>query len=92
MGSWQCNKSLEAKSSRDIQRLAIAGLDYAYQPLVVPLHERHLKRAPEEGSAQRPVGGDMEHAALVLMVVVSHRCNYLTILGFCDPAEVFNPD
>src|SRR3954465_7451979 len=93
MGSWQCSKRVESKSSGYIQRLRVTLLNHADQPLISPLLEWYLERSPEKSSAKRPFGGDMEHAALVLVVVVPHRCNYLIVLVFLsDSAEIFYPD
>ena len=92
MGSWECNKGPESKSIGNVQRPSVALLNHPDEPLIAPLLERNLKRAPEEGPAQRSVGGDVEHAALVLVVVVPHRCNDLAILALLGyAAEVFDP-
>lgn len=92
MGSGKCNKGLEAKSTGDIQRGCIAFLNHANQPVIAPLLEGNLERTPEKGPAQRSVGGDVEHAALVLVVVVAHRCDDLSVLALLgDAAEIFDP-
>lgn len=84
---------LKAQSTRDIQGLAVAGLDDPNQNVVAPLAEGHLERAPEELPAERLVGCNVKHAARTLMVVVAHRCDDLTVLVLLgNAAEVFNPD
>jgi len=93
MGSWQCNKGGEAKSSGDMQGLDVTGLDHADQPFISPLLKWYLKGPPEKLPADRLGTGDVEHAAFVLVVVVPHRCSDLTVLVLLgEPAEVFNPD
>lgn len=54
---------LKAQSTRDIQGLAVAGLDDPDEDVVVPLLEGDLKRSPEKLPAERLVGCDVEHAA-----------------------------
>lgn len=54
---------LKAQSTRDIQGLAVAGLDDSDQDIVAPLAEGHLERSPEQLPAERLVGCDVEHAA-----------------------------
>lgn len=63
------------------------------QGLVFPLLERHLERSPEKLSSEGLLGGDVEHAAFVLVVVVSHRCSDSAgSVSLREAAEIFNPD
>lgn len=92
MRVWECTPLGEAQSSGDVVRGLIPGLDDPQQHPVLPLVE-----GGSEGVEQKPpgkpvlLGGDVEAAAPVLMMVEAHSGHDLAIHLAGDAVKVGHP-